>query len=189
MDLVPHSSVTEFFREVLLEAIRHQEVQASESAEYYLVNLLAAFAHTSVDSEPLGVKLAEGAAEMNREARVRRLKDVGDTSLYVSGFFADSLNNKLVDVRYYIQIGESAYRELARDFRGRKRDLFGDVYDELGEKFESFVDVLAEVSERSAITSNTGVVQLYERWRRTKSERVAKQLRAQGMLPGKSEVH
>ncbi len=114
---------------------------------------------------------------------------MGDTSLYVSGFFADSLNNKLVDVRYYIQIGASAYQELARDFRGHKRDVFGEVYDELGAKFETFVDVLSEVSERSSMTSNTGVVQLYERWRRTKSERVARQLRAQGMLPGKSEIH
>jgi len=45
---------------------------------------------------------------------VRTLKEVGDTSLYVAGFFAKSLTRSLVDVDYYVGLGQSAYAQLAR---------------------------------------------------------------------------
>jgi hypothetical protein len=119
---------------------------------------------------------------------VRQLKDVGDTSLYVSGFFSDSLQRKLVDVDYYIQMGGTAYSMLARFFRGNPHSLvFGDIYDELGAKFPRFVDVFAEVAEET-MTGNLGLVQLYERWLRTGSEWMERKLRAQGVLPRKGDV-
>ena len=81
------------------------------------------------------------------DERVRQLKDVGDTSLYVSGFFADSLQRKLVDVDYYIQMGGAAYASWrASSAATRNSAVFGEVYDELGTKFPRFVDVFAEVS-------------------------------------------
>jgi hypothetical protein len=188
MDLKSHTSVAEFFREVVVDAMKNQGVDSSESTECYLVNLLAAFANSPVDDEPLALKMAN-AIHASPDERVRHLKEVGDTSLYVSGFFADSLQRKLVDVDYYIKIGGAAYGELSRYFRlYRHSGVFGEVYDELGAKFSQFVDVLAEISERSAMTSNAGVVQLYERWLRTGSERVAQRLRERGVLPRKSEL-
>jgi hypothetical protein len=187
MDLKSHASVAEYFHEVVTEAIRNQGVDTSETAEYYLVNLLAAFAKSPVDDEPLALKIS-AAVLASPDERMRQLKDVGDTSLYVSGFFADSLNRRLVDVDYYIEIGGRAYGELARQFRVYRNSEVGAVYVELHEKFPRFVDVLAEISEKSAMTSNQGVVQLYERWLRTGSERVAQRLRAQGVLPKKSEI-
>jgi len=187
MELKSHASVAEYFREVVTEAIRNQRIDTSQTAEYYLVNLLAAFARAPLDDEPLALKIATAATAAPDE-RVRQLKDVGDTSLYVSGFFADSLQRRLVDVDYYIQIGGRAYGELARYFRGYRHSEVGEVYDELQLKFARFVDVLAEISEKSSITSNQGVVQLYERWLRTGSERVAQRLRAQGVIPKKTEM-
>ena len=187
MDLKSHASVAEYFHEEVTEAIRNQGVDTSETAEYYLVNLLAAFTKSPVDDEPLALKVAS-AVYASPEERVRQLKDVGDTSLYVSGFFADSLSRRMVDVDYYIELGGRAYRELSRYFRVYRHSEVGDVYVELYEKFPRFVDVLAEISEKSAMTSNQGVVQLYERWLRTGSERVAHKLRARGVLPKKSEV-
>jgi len=187
MDLKSHASVAEYFYEVVTEAIRNQGVDTSQTAEYYLVNLLAAYTKTLVHAgdEPLGIK-ALAAAQATPDERVRQLKDVGDTSLYISGFFADSLHRRLVDVDYYIQLGGRAYGELARHLKITRGA--GEVYVELHEKFPRFVDVLAEISEKSSMTSNQGVVQLYERWLRTGSERVAQRLRAQGVLPKKHEV-
>lgn len=188
MDLKSHSSVAEYFHELLTATIKSQGVDASEPTECYLVNLLATFARAPLDDEPLALKLAQ-AAEASPDERARQLKDVGDTSLYVSGFFADSLQRKLIDVDYYIQLGGAAYGELARYFRGyRRSEVFGEVYDELGAKFPRFVDVLAEVSEQTSM-SNLGVVQLYERWLRTGSEWMARRLREHGLLPQKGEVH
>jgi len=187
MDLKVNGSLAEFFQDVVSSAIKNQGVDTSEPTECYLVSLLAEFTKAPPDDQPLALKLAQ--AVHSPDERVRQLKDVGDQSLYVSGFFADSLQRKLVDVGYYIQIGGAAYSELARYFRGNPHSVvFGQVYDELGAKFPLFVDVFAEVSEHSSITSNLGLVQLYERWLRTGSEWIARRLRAQGVIPRKGEL-
>jgi hypothetical protein len=110
------------------------------------------------------------------------LRKVGDLSLFISGFFSDSLNRKLVDVDYYIQLGESAYGSLAR----QGDDTFGDVFDELSEKFSGFVDVLGEVSAATGLTSDGDILRLYEKWVRTGSRRSGSLLAARGIVPNGS---
>ena len=124
------------------------------------------------------------AATSSPAERARHLREVGDHSLYVSGFFADSLSRGLVDLEYYIEMGGTAYSQLARM---PSRTVSTDVYLELSDKFPRLVDVLAEVSD-SSLGSNASVVQLYERWLRTGSEWIARKLRARGVLPGTGEV-
>ena len=63
---------------------------------------------------------------------------------------------------------------------------FGEVFNELSEKFPAFVDVLGEVSERSALASNSDVLRLYEKWLRTKSRRSGDLLAAKGIVPNAS---
>ena len=187
MDL--DSNIASFFHELLTSTIRNQGLDTSEPTEHYLVNLLSAFAKQSPDDEPLALKLAS-AAFASPDERARQLKEVGDTSLYVSGFFGESLQRKLIDVDYYVQIGGAAYVELAHYFRGyRHSDVFGAVYDELGHKFPRFVDVLAEISEQTSVTSQQSVVQLYERWLRTGAEWIERRLRALGVLTTRGDVH
>src|SRR5262245_18839616 len=128
MQLTPSRTLTEFFHEVVTSAIRNQGVDTSEPTECYLVHLLANYSHASLKDEPLGIKMAQAKLAAPEE-RVRHLREVGDTSLYVSGFFADSLSRKLVDVEYYIQLGGTAYGELAQFFRVSRRAPF-EVYDE-----------------------------------------------------------
>src|SRR6476620_4464852 len=182
------SNLSEFFHELLTTTIRSQGVDTSEPTECYLVNLLANFSRTPVDDEPLALMMAN-AVFSSPDERARYLKDVGDKSLYVSGFFGESLQHKLVDIDYYIQMGGAAYGELARYFRGyRRSEVFGAVYDELGTKFPKFVDVLAEISETTSVTSSQSVVQLYERWLRTGSEWMERRLREHGVIPKKSEM-
>lgn len=180
MDLKPTASLAEFFHEAVSSAIRNQGLATSEATEFYLVNLLAEYSKTTLGDEPLALRLGQ-AATATPEERARALREVGDHSLYVSGFFADSLARSLVDVEYYIQIGGSAYSQLARmPLRGMPTY----VYRELSQGFARFVDVLAEVSEGSAIGGPSSLVALYERWLRTGSDWVARRLRARGMLPG-----
>src|SRR4051794_4950740 len=108
-----HPSVVQFFHEVVTDSLSTLKVDASQRTEVYLVNLLAQFAHTPhVDDQPLVLKMAQ-AANATPEARARGLKEIGDTSLYMSGFFSDSLTRKLVDRSYYIAIGGAAYGQLA----------------------------------------------------------------------------
>ena len=114
--------------------------------------------------------------------RRARLRNVGDFSLFVSGFYSDSLRRSAVDVDYYVSMGEYAYSALAR----REEDAFGEVYAELGRKFVPFMDVLSDISEHTGSTSGRDVLRLYERWLRTGSRRVGEQLASRGISPNHS---
>jgi hypothetical protein len=184
--LVRSESATEYFRELVESAMQHQRVAARELTSFYVVNLLTGFIHLDrsahTDDQPLAVTFAkalQGAGVAQRDG----LRKVGDQSLFISGFFSDSLNRSLVDVDYYIQLGGSAYGSLARQAAG---DTFGDVFDELSEKFADFVDVLSEVSERTSLTSNSDLLRLYEKWLKTRSRRSGDLLAARGIVPNGS---
>ena len=176
-DVIPHASVKEFFHEVLTDALAKADVQTTEGAEFYLVNLLGDFTKARITDEPLSLKLAQ--TQGDPAARVKVLKEVGDTSLYVTGFFAASLERKLVDTDYYINLGEAAYNELASRLAGSSS--IGDIYREMAAKFPRFVDVLIEVRKRIDF-AQSDVVTLYEQWLATRSEWIESRLRELGVL-------
>jgi hypothetical protein len=145
------------------------------------VGLLGDFTKTRLTDEPLGMKLATPAT--NPEQRVRTLKEIGDTSLYVAGFFAESLTRSLIDVEYYVGIGQTAYTQLARSLGPKK--TIGEVYEELAAKFPQFVDVLAQVRKRVTIAelnATSDIGRLYDIWLRTRDEWVEKKLKQAGLL-------
>jgi hypothetical protein len=110
------------------------------------------------------------------------LREIGDVSLFISGFFSDSLQRKLVDVDYYVSIGGRAYNTLSRV----ETDTYSSVFAELGEKFVGFVDVLSEVSERTSCSSNADLLRLYEKWLKTGSPRSGQLLVERGVVPNAS---
>jgi len=177
MDVCLAASVDEYFHEVVTAAMETVDLDASEPASWYLVGLLGEMTRARISDEPLGLKLAQPGAELGE--RVKTLKQVGDQSLYVAGFFAESLNRSLVDVDYYVGIGQNAYAQLARSLGGQK--TITEVYAELAEKFPRFVDVLMEVRKRTDFAT-PDVGKLYEMWLRTRDEWIEKKLRALGVL-------
>src|SRR5688500_1024098 len=120
-------SVAEFFHDEVKDALRAKHVEAAEPTEFYLVNLLVEFTNQAPDGEPLSLKLAEAQAA-TPGCRVRVLREVGDISHYMSGFFAESLSRKLVDVDSYTALGGNANRQLAGMSAG---STFEDIYIEL----------------------------------------------------------
>jgi hypothetical protein len=79
-------------------------------------------------------------------------------------------------------MGEYAYASLSRSEEAALASIFA----ELAAKFCSVADVLADVSERSALTSNTDLLRLYERWLRTGSRRDNQLLVERGIVPNAS---
>jgi hypothetical protein len=184
--LVREQSAGEYFRELVESALEHQQVSARDVTAFYLVNLLTGFIHfdrsaLSGPEEALGVRFARALQDAGRRQH-EELRQVADLSLFITGFFADSLNRSLVDVDYYIQLGEYAYASLARQGDG----ALGEAFDELSGRFPAFVDVLGEVSERTALTSNGDLLRLYEKWVRTRSRRSGDLLVERGIVPNAS---
>ncbi len=185
MDVTLAASVDEFFHEVVTDALEAVDLDASEPASWYLVGLLGEFTRARLTDEPLGMKLAQPGEDPSE--RVRNLKQVGDTSLYVAGFFAESLTRSLVDVDYYVGIGQSAYSQLARSLGSgpRAQRSITEVYEELAAKFPRFVDVLAAVRKRVALLQlgqAPDIGRLYEIWLRTRDEWVEQKLKEAGLL-------
>jgi hypothetical protein len=184
--LVHGESPTEYFKELVESALVRQRVSSSEDATFYLVSLLAGYvsppreANDALD-EPLAFRLARALQRGGREQR-EGLRQIGDASLFLSGFFADSLARKLVDIDYYISLGAYAYGSLSR----RDAEAYAAVFGELAEKFSSYVDVLAEVSDRTSLTSSGELLRLYEKWLRTRSRRSGDLLVERGIVPNAS---
>jgi hypothetical protein len=186
--IVYGQSAQEYFRELVASGLAHRRLRIHEATEYYLVNLLASHLQSetlfatrpdgSRGAEPLAL-LLKRALESEREERRRMLKKIGDTSLFVSGFFGDSLARSLVDVNYYIAMGGRAYDALSE--AERAAGGLDALYAELAGRFPELVDVLAEIAELSDLSSNRGLVKLYERFLATGSQRVADRLRERGV--------
>jgi len=177
----------EWFREMVGEALSHRRLEIQEATEFYLVNLLSGFLARerlfvekedgTIQAEPLALILLR-ALEADRRTRAAHLRRLGDTALFVSGFFGDSLARSLVDVDYYISMGERAYGTLAETERAPGLD---ELYGELSERFGVFVDLFAEIAELSDLRSNRGLVRLYARFLATRDARVGELLRERGV--------
>jgi len=173
-------SAVEYFKDLVDDALAHQRINAGELTAFYVVNLLAGFLQRPVeeDDAPLAFRVAR-ALESGGLRQRASLREIGDVSLFMSGFFSDSFRRKLVDVDYYVSIGGWAYNALSRV----DSDTLSPVFGELAEKFVGFVDVLSEVSERTSCASNADLLRLYEKWLKTRSPRSGQLLVERGVVP------
>ena len=176
-------SAVEYFKELVDRALTHQGLATQELTSFYVVQLLAGFLQKpdNYDEGPLSVRLMR-ALESGGMRQRASLKQIGDLSLFIAGFFSESLNRKLVDVDYYASIGGRAYHALSRV----ETDTFSPVFAELGSKFVDFVDVLSEVSERTSCATNVDLLRLYEKWVKTGSRRSGQLLLERGVVPNAS---
>lgn len=186
--LRPEQTPAEYFKDLVESALTRQHLRANELTSYYLVDLLCRFMRPDRripfyddTSEPLALRLRRALESGGMEQRAR-LRNLGDFSLFTSGFFSDSLNRRSVDVDYYVSMGEYAYGSLSR----RDTDALGQVFTELARKFVAYMDVLADISERTGATGSADVLRLYERWLRTGSARDGQRLADRGLVPNTS---
>src|SRR5438445_11224486 len=182
-------SIHQFFRELLSLAIENQRARVQHATELYLANLLSGFLQTeslldreedgSLQRRPLALLFKE-ALEEEGAARAQALRRLGDTSLFVSGMFSESLSSSLVDVGYAIAMGSRAYDALG-DVAERHGRGARSLWDELAEKFSQLVEGLNEVSDRPLSSSNAGLLRIYEKWMKTGSVRIATLLAEHGV--------
>lgn len=185
MDLA--RNVEGFFHEEVDRAFREEGLTPGTLVEHYVVQLLARYAAGRIEDTPLALRML-AAAEAPLPERRRQLRGIGDTSLYLSGFWAESLADGPVDVDYYIDMGGTAYGELARGGPGWTGDPLGDVYGELALHFVRLVGALAIISRRMNLpASNQDIVKLYRHWQLTKSQAAAGRLAAMGVVAARGD--
>ena len=188
-------SMSEYFQQVIEDAMRVRHIDATRAASTYLVSLLCDFAHPDEEAEspfknPLTFLLHD-ALEATGPERFRKLRTLGDGVLYGLGFFGSHIEMKGIDRGYVVDVGTSAYTQAAAMLRKKRTSEphGADVLAELSTKFERFVQVLADVAEgtlASAVSDRRSLVKLYERWLKTGSSRLAGELATRGILPHRS---
>jgi hypothetical protein len=191
MTILAAHSVSGFFHDVVEDAIKARRVNATDGATRYLVALLADYAHPAKDAgdaldRPLTLLLDEALRLSDRAERFQRLRVIGDGVLYGCGFFGDHFEARGVDARYMRGLGTRAYGAASSMLRLGHDDGGPDLFDELAQKFDAFVAVLAEVADATiamGTASSRGLLLVYERWLKTGSERLASALTSRGVMP------
>ncbi len=182
-------SPEQHFTEVLQEACKKRKIKSFPLMETYLVhllkhylnskNLFTPFQNDSTEKPP--DTLAEMyLSAMNAEPPKNReiMKILADRTLYLSGFFGDSLHKKTIDIDYYADIGSAAYQNLAT---WTKEDTVAAIYKTFASRFFDYVEVLSYISEKSSIQTDQNVLRLYERYIKTGSEQAREKLSSMGI--------
>lgn len=181
----------DFFRTQVTEASKTLGLSLSGDIEFYLVNLLCDFIspdtmhldHKNVFNTPLALMMAK-AFESPPDDQIKVLKRLGDTSLYVSGYFQDCFKRKAVDVSYYIDMGSVAYghtAQLMKSYRGDNH--FSKIYATLSNDFKRLVAVITEIAETLLVGRPEDLLNTYIKWQNTQSVRLRKILEEQGIDP------
>lgn len=191
--LVAVTNLREFFHDSVQAALRKQRVDVDGHTEHYVVNILTMFARSEelynstpdgVRLKPLALMLADASEASSAQQRDEALRRLGDVSLFVAGFFAQSFARKLIDIDYHIAMGGRAYGTLADNLRGSIRgQAFATVFLELAQKFQRLVDVLNDVAEMAHTHTDQDILRLYEIWLKTGSPRAHAILQQLGVAP------
>jgi hypothetical protein len=190
--LIPVANLREFFHDALQSAFAKQHLCVEDQTEHYVVNVLTLFARSEALYErtpsgtrlkPLAVMLSEALAAPSTQDRHRGLQRLGDVSLFIAGFFAQSFARKLIDIDYHIAMGGRAYGTLAVAHARGPRRVLGAVFAELAQKFQPLVDALNELAETAYRHSDRDILRLYEIWLKTGSRRSYQILERLGVRP------
>lgn len=180
---------TLFFHEKIIDAQAQQNIKLTENVEFYLVNLLCEAIRVQDDSAQENGCLAlilKKALESPHNEKVSLYKRLADTALYFSGFYQEYFNNKSFDIKYYINMGGSAYAELANLMRGKAtfNATMSQIYKEMSDSFVISMDILLHVSEKTFTASPPRhLLSIYDAWLQTSSAKLEKDLYALGITP------
>lgn len=184
-------SSKDFFKENLTKGIHQRKLKLYPEVINYLSDLLEYFMlsdnlHNS-DCTEASSRRSKTLAELLLEAQLAEhsikfgmLKKLGERTLYVSGFFADSLNRSLVDLDYYKNMGSIAYFSLSDLVNETKMSK---VFHEIAIKFTEVTDLLTVISQESMVRNDQSILRLYEKYLQTGSELAKEKLTDLGVIP------
>ena len=192
MELVVSDNLFSFFFDQVRSAREAQGTEVREHTEFYLVNLLTQFGRSPnlfevdgarIDERPLAIRLLESRCAHDSGNRLRDLKQLADSTLYLLGYFSQSLRRSTVNMGYYAGIAESAYGDLAMITGSGSSSAVDSAFGELALRFSECVALISEVAARSR-QDDADILSLYGRWTETRDERLAQRLRALGVDVG-----
>jgi len=191
-----NSDIEKYFLDACHDVSCKQGIQMSESLTQYLASMLRRFVSSANFFEPetdpytkktknaipaVGTKLLEANALGSFEQLVE-MQQVGDLSLFTSGFFNKTLDRRMLDMDFYSAIGGQAYQRAGQIRNSISKEQALNVYFELSEKFLGLSEILSELSDQRYLNSQKDQLRLYEKWLSTGNPRIQRMLREVGIM-------
>lgn len=168
-ELVIQPTATAEFQSLVQEGEHACHYQLGEELESYLVFLLIRFMN-----RPDIANSVLATEWLNALGKYEALQTVGDKCLLFSGFYPKQAERKQVKVKYFVDLGQSAYSALALKRNVNLSLLFGSLCKE----FVKLMDVLQAIREMSGEKLLTPL-EAMELWSDTGSQRAFSALKQQ----------
>ncbi len=172
------------FLDLVSTALERHALTASPTTEFYLVRLLAGFARNAPAAlgEALGVELVS-TIDLEPGLRYRRLKELADTTLFLTGIFIDHVEARAAATDYYFDLGRRAYLDL-HSLDGsyvEPSDALAETYYDLSLRFEEFACVLTSIADRNLFPIRRRLAGIYRQWLEGGENRYRRRLLAAGI--------
>ncbi len=184
-------TVEAIFKSIVLEGLNRVRIEVSLPVQNYLGNLLYSYIqsdHLFETDKDSGRKNLTPLAQIYLKAqkvplseKLFLLKQVGDRSLYLGGFFRESLNKQLISPNYYFHIGQGAYDSLA-DHHPEE-----ETFRELSYHFSALMDVLSYIACKHSIRTDEDLMKICVKYLKTGSKIAGFQLEDHGFSVEKED--
>ncbi len=149
---------------LVAEAEKHAGIRLDEELESYLVfTLMRWLRRPDMAQRILALEFLESFHQQAAQ-RSESLRDVGDQCLLFSGLFPQRAERRRVRVSYYVDLGRSAYRNLAEGLTELAR-----LFERMAEEFVSAMDILQAIRAVAGEPVGLSPLQAHDLWSATGS--------------------
>lgn len=173
--------LTSFLHQSIERAMERHKLELTPPAQQYLVEMLERFGEAfGVYQQgwltPVTFQYQRITEEASRLQRIQQQRELGDHCLFLVGYFYDFVRScGEGQVEYHSQIGSSAYVQT---------EQFPLV--EMGRKFNRLYLVISDLHLPQI--DEQRLVEIYERWEKTKDTYYASLLMGKGIMPKEIKV-
>lgn len=157
--LVRHESVQALWRQSVREAQERLALNLPIHLEQYLTELLIRFSDKPELAQQVLATNFLHAKQQTPSRRAEQFQLVGDQCLLYAGLFPEAAQARLVTIRYFVELGQSAYASVSN----AGHDLFW----LLAKHFVRLMDVLQTLRPDSSLQP----LMAYEQWHEVGSHR------------------
>ena len=155
------------WQDLVKEAEAFNGVPLDEELESYLVFLLMRYTgKPELAAKVMALDYLQGVQTTGSERR-EKMRDVGDQCLLYSGFFPKRAEKRRVRVSYYVDLGRTAYHNVAEATQAAMAQMFN----HLAESFVAMMDTLQAIRCMHAPANQLDPIQAFELWQDTGSPR------------------
>lgn len=198
MPLVPHphfeQTLADYFRLRLMEHAEQLPSPPHEDTLWYMGCMLARFGDSEqlfsydngkISIRPLALLYKDAHETQDRHQRCLLLRQLGDLALFLGALFPETFARRGIRKDYFVGMGGGAYDYLSENAPQNRH-----IFSELAATFMRMLELVAQACSRQQMFDATDILNLYQRWRQSRDQRIAAQLQALGIdLPDSLGVH